>query len=158
MFFNKKKISHYEKLSKKWIDKHLKIQQELWEKHRPALEHIQKNAKQLAVSSLAGLLLFATPATNIPLPQLKTFKEKSLLPDLNNQQSFLVDLTDTIPSEVRELTPQEEARIAQVLTQHTGIAVSAEVQGIRLNRSHGYIGKEQHLARFPGDAIDDHID
>ncbi len=158
MFFGKRKISHYEKLSKKWIKRHVEIQEGLWKQHRPVLEHIQKNAKQWAVSSLAGLLLLVTPATNIPLPQFNTTKEKSLFPDLNTQQAFLVDLAGTVPSEVRELSPQEETRIATILTQHTGIPVSAELQGIRLNRSYGYIGKEQHLARFPGDTIQAHVD
>ena len=158
MWWNKKKLTHYEKLSKRWIKKHTHIQQSLWKKHGKVLRHVQENAKHYAVSSLAGLLLLFTPANNLQLPLLKVVKEQPIVPDLNNQQSFLIDLTDTVPSEVRELTPQEEASIAAILTQHTGMKVTPELQGIRLNRTYGYIGKEQHLARYPGDTITAHID
>ena len=158
MWWNKKQLTHYEKLSKRWIKKHGRIQKSLWKRHGKVLRHVQQNAKHYAVSSLAGLLLLVTPASNLQLPLLKTVKEQPVVPDLNNQQSFLIDLTDTVPSEVRELTPQEEASVAAILTQHTGIKVAPELQGIRLNRTYGYIGKEQHLARYPGDTITAHIE
>lgn len=158
MWWNKKQLTHYERLSEKWIKKHTIIRKKLWKQHGKALKHVQKKAKQFAVSSLAGLLLLVTPASNISAPFLKTVKEQPVVPDLNNQQGFLVDLTSKVPSDVRELTPQEEATIAAVLTQHTGIKVAPELQGIRLNRTYGYIGKEQHLKRFPNDSITAHID
>lgn len=158
MWWNKKQLTHYEKLSKKWIRKHTAIRTELWRQHGKALHHVQKNAKQFAVSSLAGLLMLVSPMTQIPVPELNTMKDKPYVPDLTNQQGFLVDLATVVPQDVRELTPAEEANIASVLTQHTGIKVTPELQGIRLNRTYGYIGKEQHLARFPGDTIQNHID
>ena len=158
MWWNKRKLSHYERLSEKWIKKHTHIRKTLWEKHGKALQHVQKNAKQFAVSSLAGLLMLVSPMTQIPVPELKTIKDQTFIPDLTNQQGFLVDLATAVPSDVRELTPQEENTIADILTQHTGIKVSPELQGIRLNTTYGYIGKEQHLARFPGDIIQNHVD
>lgn len=158
MWWNKKKLTHYEKLSERWIKKHTHIQKRLWKEHGKVLRHIQKNAKQFTVSSLAGLLMLVSPMTQLPVSELKIVKEKPIVSDLTNQQGFLVDLASTVPSEVRELTPQEEASVAAVLTEHTGIKVAPELQGIRLNRTYGYIGKEQHLARYPGDTIQNHID
>lgn len=158
MWWNKRKLTHYERLSKRWIKKHTRIQKNLWKQHGKALIHVQKNAKHFALSSLAGILLLITPANNLQLPLLKTVKEQPVVPDLNNQERFLVDLTDTVPAEVRELTPQEEATIAAILSEHTGMKVAPSLQGIRLNRTYGYIGKEQHLARYPGDTIAAHID
>ena len=35
--------------------------------------------------------------------------------------------------------------------------VTAELNGIRLNRSYGLIGAEQHLARYPGDTMASHF-
>ncbi len=157
MFWNKKPPSHYESLSKKWIKKHVLIQENLWKRHKPALEHFQNKTKQFAVSTLAGALLLLTPASQLTLPQVKAAQDKPMVPDLSNQEGFLVDLNTVVPQEVRELTPQEEASIAQVLSQHTGLKVAAELQGIRLNRTYGYIGKEQHLARYPGDTMATHF-
>lgn len=158
MWWNKKKLTHYEKLSKRWIKKHTHIQKRLWKEHGKTLRHFQKNAKQFGVSSLAGLLMLVSPMTQLPVAELRTVKDKQFIPDLTNQQGFLVDLATAVPSEVRELTPTEEATLAAVLTRHTGIKVAPELQGIRLNRTYGYIGKEQHLARYPGDSIQNHIE
>jgi len=158
MWWNKKQRTHYEKLSKRWIKKHTVIQKKLWNEHGKVLHHVQKNAKQFTVSSLAGLLMLVSPMTQLPIGDLKIVNDKPIVPDLNNQQSFLVDLASSVPSEVRELTPAEEATIAAVLTEHTGIKVVPELQGIRLNRTYGFIGKEQHLARYPGDTITAHIE
>ena len=158
MWWKKKQLSHYEKLSQRWIKKHTHIQKTLWKRHGKVLKHFQKNAKQFAVSSLAGLLMMVTPVTQIPITQLQAIKEKTFVPNLDNQQAFLVDLTSAVPQQVRELTPEEKNNIAQILTKHTGIKVTPELQGISLNRVYGYIGKEQYLARFPGDTIQNHIE
>lgn len=157
MWWNKKKLTHYETLSKKWIKKHTKIQQQLWQEHGHVLRHVQKNAKQFAVSSLAGLLMLVSPTIQLPMPEVKIVKDKPVS-DLTNQQGLLIDLAANVPSDVRELTDQENASIAAILTEYTGIKVAPELQGIRLNRTYGYIGKEQHLARYPGDTIQNHVD
>lgn len=70
----------------------------------------------------------------------------------------MLSLKEKIPQEVRPLTIQEEQDVASVLSRDFGIPVSPELNGIRLNRSYGYIGQEQHLARFPGDGMPIHFD
>ena len=54
-------------------------------------------------------------------------------------------------------SPEEESSVGKVLTRDFGFPVSAELQGIRLNRSYGYIGAEQHLMRYPGDTMVTHF-
>src|SRR5690606_25070271 len=56
------------------------------------------------------------------------------------------------------LTNEEEEKIGQLLSRDFGLKVSASLSGKRLNRSYGYIGAEQHLARYPGDTMETHFD
>jgi hypothetical protein len=56
------------------------------------------------------------------------------------------------------LSSEEEKKAGELLSAHYGIAVAAELEGKRLNRSYGYIGAEQHLARYPGDTMESHFD
>lgn len=157
MWLKKKKLTHYERLSSKWIKRHIAIRQNLWAKHKKALQQIHNKTKQIAVSSLAGALLLISPSTTIPLPQIKSVQDQPI-PDLSKNQQFLVDLNMHVPQEVRPLTSQEDGKIAGMLSEYTGWHIVPELQGIRLNRTYGYIGKEQHLSRFPGDTIEGHID
>jgi hypothetical protein len=72
---------------------------------------------------------------------------------------FLIsDLSYELPDVVQPLSAPEEDLIAQTVTRHFNIRVTPELQGIRLNRSYGYIGAEQHLARYPGDTMNSHFD
>ncbi|HET9946981.1 MAG TPA: hypothetical protein VFQ63_02865 [Patescibacteria group bacterium] len=157
-WFGKKTKTHYEKLSEKWVKRHVAIQENLWKKHGKVLQEIRDKTKQYAISSLAGMLLLLSPATQIKGADIKTVKEAPVVPDLPKQSQFLIDLATVVPQQVRELSPQEEGQIAQVLSQYTGMKVSAELGGIRLNRTYGFIGKEQHLARYPGDTMATHFD
>lgn len=67
-----------------------------------------------------------------------------------------MDLSKLVPQDVRELTGTEEDRLAQKLSEDFGIPVKVGINGVRLNRTYGLIGQEQHLARFPGDTIYNH--
>lgn len=67
-------------------------------------------------------------------------------------------LKSIVPEEVRKLEPEEESKIAAVLSEKLGIKVAAEINGIRLNRSYGVIGGEQHLYRYPGDNVYKHAE
>ncbi|MBI2420697.1 MAG: hypothetical protein HYV38_01280 [Candidatus Levybacteria bacterium] len=73
---------------------------------------------------------------------------------------FLIsDLSQILPKdEVRELSPEEEKNIEEILKRDLGITAKAEIDGKRLNRSYGYIGAEQHLARYPGDTMATHFE
>jgi len=57
----KKKSFHYEKLLKKWILKHKKLQKEIFETHQDVFDWFENNSKQLAVGSLAGVFMLTNP-------------------------------------------------------------------------------------------------
>jgi len=154
----KKKVSHFETLSEKWTARHRGIQEKIWEKHQRALQNFKEKSKQFAASSLAGLMLMASPgvAMTSSAAAATAVKEKPFI-DLDKSTSLLLDLQSFLPKTVEPLTKEQEQQIGDLLTTRLGATVSAELKGKRLNRSYGNIGQEQHLARYPGDTIDTHF-
>lgn len=150
---------HYNKLSQKWTARSKKARENLWDKHRESLSWLVDNSRQLAVGSLGGLLLLASPHT--PLIASTSTQalgsEQQVLP-VDKKTSLVSDLSEVLPSTVRELTDDEEKRVSDVLSRIFGFHVVPELDGKRLNRSYGLIGLEQHLARFPGDNMSIHFD
>lgn len=154
VWFLKKKSSQYDRLLEKWTKRHKKIQENLWYKHGHVLQHFSEITKQFMVGSLAGIALLTLPGSPFG-SHTTSAKEKQFVP-LQGQQGLILELTSYLPKEVRILTPSEETQVVKVLQNHFSFPISPELQGIRLNTSYGYIGQEQHLARFPGDTIDGH--
>lgn len=146
-------VAHYEHLKNKWTEKHRGLQQRIWEKHKDSLEWFAAKTHHLAAGSLAGLLFLASPSgitTRTPSVQV--------LDQSIDKSAFLIsDLQNNLPKVVRPLLPEEEDRIAGILTERFGFHVTAELQGKKLNRSYGLIGAEQHLMRYPGDTMSTHF-
>jgi hypothetical protein len=69
----------------------------------------------------------------------------------------IAELQNVLPHTIRPLTPDEEQQTLKVLSDRYKVNVQAEMNGIRLERNYGYIGKEQHLSRYPGDTIYSHF-
>jgi hypothetical protein len=152
---------HYEHLKNKWTDLHRKTKNNLWDKHGHVLRDYAHRTKHMAIGTAGGLAMLLTPVPSlvssqsaIPDPNLYT---KELDKSVFNNAFMRKDLAQVVPKEVRELTPQEEASISAILTDRFGFPVSASLDGIRLNRSYGYIGAEQHLMRYPGDTMASHF-
>lgn len=147
---------HYKHLAEKWINKHKKLQKDIFEKHKDAFEWLEENSKQLAVGSIAGLFLLTSPI----VPKIPTsFASDSSQTTPVDKKIFLVyDLKSVLPQDVRPLTADEEASISAVLSRNLGVNVAPELNGIRLNTTYGLIGQEQHLARFPGDNMLTHFE
>lgn len=138
----------YEYLRDKWTNKHRDLQSELLKKHQSSLDWLSKNTKQLALSGLASMTILTAPiAQGHTGPQTQTASE------LNAGAFVVSDLSKSVPQQVRPLTSDEEASISAVLSRDYGITVKPDINGLRLNRTYGLIGKEQHLARFPGDSV-----
>lgn len=74
------------------------------------------------------------------------------------QKELIEKLKEQLPSEVRVLTNEEEQVVAQTLSSSFHMSVSPQLNGMRLNRSYGLIGQEQHLRRFPGDTLEIHFE
>lgn len=102
--------------------------------------------------------LAATPAsaqitpTPLPIP-VPTPVQKPIL----SKQELIELLKKKLPQQVRPLTTEEELEIAQTLSTSLGVKVSAQTNGIKVNRNYGLIGQEQHLPRYPGDTIFNHF-
>lgn len=54
------------------------------------------------------------------------------------------------------LAPEQEQKIEQLIQESYGIPAKAELEGIRLNATHGVIAGEQHLPLYPGDKVENH--
>lgn len=67
-------------------------------------------------------------------------------------------LKGKVPEEMRKLTDAEDEEISKILSDQMGIEVAPELEGIRLNRTYGMIGGEQHLYRYPGDNLYKHAE
>lgn len=154
----KRKDSVYEKLRDKWIAKHRELQTSLWTKHGNVIHDFVSNTRNFAIGSVSGLMLLTSPvnAALLAPPDSLIVHEENLPVD---KSTFLIgDLAQVLPDDVKPLTPEEEDSIAKILNRDFGLKVSAELDGIRLNRSYGYIGAEQHLARYPGDTMVTHFE
>lgn len=151
--------SDYQKLHALFSDRHRSIKERLLTKHKDSVEWIMKNlpAKEhIAAGSLSGLLLFTPPAIGSAVPSPSEMP--SPLADPIKKETFLItELATILPEEVGPLTPDQEATISALLTKEYGFDVKPEIDGIRLNRSYGYIGAEQHLMRYPGDTLSSHF-
>jgi hypothetical protein len=153
----KQYISHYENLKDKWVDRHQDLQKILHEKHSEAREWIEKSTQHLLVGSMAGMMLLTTPMAQSITIGTSSAQERPYQ-DLDKRVFLISDLSYELPDVVQPLSAPEEDLIAQTVTRHFNIRVTPELQGIRLNRSYGYIGAEQHLARYPGDTMNSHFD
>lgn len=149
----KTKSFHYKHLKSKWLKRHSALEKRILEKHKESFDWLSQNSKQLAVGSLAGLFLLANPVS----AQLPSSISAALTPSTNTnlgKNTFLIyDLSNALPKEIRPLTPDEDAKVTQILTRDFKLDIVSEIGGKRLNTTYGLIGQEQHLARFSGDNI-----
>lgn len=156
----KKTSSAFQDLKDTFFKKHKDAENTLVEKHGNALSVISNYPTQLVAGAFGGLMLLShnLPAT-VPQQALAVIPQEA---SANSAQidpsAFLIlDLQKTLPEAVQPLTSEEEKSVAEVLSRKFNMKVSAELEGIRLNRSYGLIGAEQHLARYPGDTMATHF-
>ena len=132
----------FEYLHKKWTAKHKDLSESLVDKH---LKHI-------ALGSLSGLMLFG--GANVVANNQHVLPTKPPITPTTNKNALLsVELKDKVPEEMRNLNSDEEKKIEEVLTKFIDTPVKASLDGVRLNRSYGLVGAEQHLYRYPGDSV-----
>lgn len=159
MFFQTKNKPYHD-LKNKWTQKHQGIQNKLWEKHGEHLNWFSKNfpLKQIAATSMGGIMLLSSPSL-LPAPHTpQIVSSQALTQGFDKNVLLASDLKGKVPEQVRALTPEEEKEIAQILSENTGFNIKPEIDGIRLNRTYGLIGGEQHLYRYPGDTLQKHAD
>lgn len=140
----------YEHLRKKWLAKHKTISEAL-------IDHHGESLKKLTLGGLGGLMLLNTPGVAVSLPNDHVLLNTDGITKAEDKNAVLAEkLKDVVPAEVRKLDLAEEDKISKILSEEFGFPVKAEIDGIRLNRSYGLIGGEQHLYRYPGDSLFKH--
>jgi hypothetical protein len=147
---------NYQFLRDKWTKKHKDLQAGLVKKHKTSFDWLANNSKQLALGSLGSLILISNPGQKPPDIPTKVASQEAQ--KIDNKVFLLADLGNSLPEDVRPLSEAEESKISEVLSKTYGMKVSASLNGMRLNRSYGLIGAEQHLARYPGDNMATHFD
>ena len=115
----------------------------------------QKSARLLAGAGLVGSLLAMPMPQSMTVPTEISEPIKSIL---TNQQKVLGNLQEIIPHQPAKLTDDQATKIEDLISQNTNIKVKATLDGQSLNHNVGYIGFEQHLARYPGDTLSGHDD
>lgn len=151
-----KQNNNYKFLADKWTKRHQNLSKKVSVNHKKSYEWLTNNSKQLAVGSLSGLMLLTTPISGQIDISPKVTNASS--PIVNSKTFLVTNLTGLIPEDVRPLTDEEEKNIGDLLTKSYGIKTSASLNNLKLNRSYGLIGAEQHLARYPGDNMSSHFD
>lgn len=135
----------YQYLRNKWINRHKHTTQNLLDKH----------FRHIAMTSLGGLLLL--PSSGLTFHPAKIADQTAgILAAADTNKLLAAELKGLVPLDNSNLSPIEEKQIVELLSRRIGIAVAAEVDGKRLNRTYGLIGGEQHLYRYPGDSLYDH--
>jgi len=153
------KKSHYEKLRDKWIGQHQALQEKLWARHGEAFHSLVNTTRSFAAGSLGSLLLLTSPALPALPSQVSSVIANENAPhEFDKSTFFVTDLMNALPKEVQPLTGPEEKATLSILNRDFDVRVTPELQGIRLERNYGYIGMEQHLARYPGDTLETHFD
>ena len=151
---------HYEHLKNKWTERQKDLQQSLWKKHKDALHWFVMHLpgkQHLVAGSLSGLMLAASPQVQALSPPQLFMPKEAVAKDIDKKVFLINDLLRILPSDVRPLLPEEEERIGGILSTRFSFPVASELEGKRLNRSYGFIGAEQHLARYPGDTMASHF-
>jgi len=149
--------SHYKSLSDRWKARHQNLTKKLWIKHGESLEWLSNNYRQLISGSLGGLMILTGQISNT-LPSVPVTGTQPSIPNLDKKTFLISDIAQILPKDVRPLETEEEQNICDILSRTYGIKVTPELEGKRLNRSYGFIGAEQHLARYPGDNLSSHFD
>ncbi len=147
-FTNKR--PQFEHLKNKWTARHKTIEDNFWDSHSHSL-------KQLAIGSLGGLLLLSSPGAQPATSHLIVSRD-DVLKGYDKNVLLAQELNQEVPQEMRPLNDDEEKNIGEILSKNFGFKVSAQINNIKLNRSYGVIGGEQHLYRYPGDNIYAHAD
>jgi hypothetical protein len=121
----------------------------------------EHSAKIIATSALTGTLLFAPPTLINSVPAVANIVKnlsdfETNQPGVPVQETLISSLKRILPEKVGPMVRTQEKTLEQVFKQTIGVNAKASLEGEHLNTTYGYIGAEQHLARYPGDSMASH--
>ena len=152
---NELENNKYRKLSTKWIERHKKLQNRLFDKHRDAIDLV---SKKLLAGSVSGLMLLTAPAPLAISAPLDLISIEQVTKQFAKNTSIVSQLGSILSDNATSLDFLQEQEASKVLSNYYGFKVLSELNGIRLNTTYGLIGGEQHLYRYPGDTLISHAD
>ena len=146
------KKTHFQHLKGKLETRNKSLKEKLAYKHREALEWAINNTRQLAAGAMGSVMLLSSPTLNLLPSQTSTVNHEQFINVPDNL--FVVnDITPYLPEDIDNFVPQQEEKVAEILSGYYGFTVKPEINGMRLKNTYGYIGAEQHLMRYPGDSV-----
>lgn len=153
--------SHYHLLKKAWLKRHKKVKREFHQKHKEALDFVIEKfpAKEKLASGAVGALMLSSV---VPSPAVmgvidSTSSEPPEEVRVDKTPQLLTELSAVVGEKARPLSDIEEASAAATLSKYYSVDVRRDIDGLRLNRTYGIIGAEQHLMRYPGDTMATHL-
>lgn len=152
--------SHYDLLKKEWARKHDIAKKTLEEKHKEAFDFLLEKlpAKdKLAGGALALMIISSNVAPTTALAQIAGSPQVQTEDNNSRLEPLIGDLKTIVPESVQPLTSDEEATVSAILSKNFNMSIKPEIAGLRLNRTYGMIGAEQHLTRYPGDTMSSHF-
>lgn len=164
---NQRLEARRKKLLTGFEEKHQDTAKWLSEKGINVEEFLGRTTKGALISMAAGIVLFSSglPAdtnstsTDYSAPDLEAVK---LVGELQGKASTSISLSQTLQKELPKnkkiLDNATERELANTITQITGVKATPQLDGNSLNTNYGRIGLEQHLPRYPGETIQNHLD
>jgi hypothetical protein len=118
----------------------------------------EHSAKIITTGALTGTLLFAPPTISKSIPAVANIVKnlsdfEGAQPGIPQQEILLSSLKQILPQKIGALNRIQEKTLEQVFRDTIGVDTKANLEGEHLNATYGYIGAEQHLARYPGDSM-----
>jgi hypothetical protein len=118
----------------------------------------EHSAKIITTGALTGSLLFTPPGFAQGIPTIANIVKnlsdfEGTKPNIPPQETLLSSLKQILPQKVGPMNRTQEKTLEQVFSRIIGVNAKAALEGERLNDTYGYIGAEQHLARYSGDSM-----
>ncbi len=151
----------YQQSKDRFYDSHTTANQWLKEHSLEVDDFRQKSQQLLAATSVAGSMMLHQPTNlqvNKQIQAMEREKDDQLLAQLSQEERELVmeKLKSIVTMPPGQLNQEDELYIEQQLSDILGFSVTAELDGHRLNHTIGIMGGEQHLKRYPTDALTNH--
>ncbi len=148
--------AHFNGLKKKLESRNQSLREKLVSRHKDAFDWAINNTKQLAAGAMGSVLLLSSPAVQLlPLPSSTSANQTFL--DVPDNLFVVADVKEYLPEDISSFNPQQEEKVAEILSKYYDFSVKPEINGMRLVHTYGYIGAEQHLMRYPGDTMESHF-
>lgn len=145
----------YKHLKERLEKKHSVIKENLVTRHKEAFSWLSNNTKQMALGTMGGILLLTPP--NLHLTDGKAQHVEERYQEFPEDMFVMASVSPLLPPDINNMNAENESKIASILSSHFGVDAKADINGLRLAHTYGYIGAEQHLMRYPGDNMASHF-